>query len=122
MYQAELAKQRYGAITTEIVDAPEFYLPRTITSNTWRRIRPAIAAMAAPRVLPDRHRRQADARGQRLSGESSDVFGRGAFRPLLRSLSALVRNTPFSGERMQLVSKVALSNPSIALSKCVQLI
>ena len=25
MYQAELAKKRYGAITTEIVDAPEFY-------------------------------------------------------------------------------------------------
>ena len=25
MYEAELAKKRYGAITTEIVDAPEFY-------------------------------------------------------------------------------------------------
>ena len=25
MYQAELDKKRYGKITTEIVDAPEFY-------------------------------------------------------------------------------------------------
>jgi len=49
MYQAELAKQRYGAITTEIVDAPEFYLPR---------LSPAIPGEESGRLLrPWRHRR-----------------------------------------------------------------
>ena len=48
MYEQELKKKRYGAITTEIVDARSSILPRTITSSTWPRIRLAIAGWAGP--------------------------------------------------------------------------
>ena len=63
MYEQELKNKRYGAITTEIVDAPEFYFAEDyhqqyLAKNPTRLLR----ARRHRRVLPDRHRRQADAR------------------------------------------------------------
>jgi peptide methionine sulfoxide reductase MsrA len=46
MYDAELRKKGFRPVTTEIIAAS--ISPRTITSNTWRRIRSAIAGSAAP--------------------------------------------------------------------------
>ena len=47
-YAKALGAQRMGPITTEILERRRSISPRTITSNIWRKIRTAIAALAAP--------------------------------------------------------------------------
>ena len=47
-YQKALAAKGLGTITTEIAPAGDSISPRTIISNIWPRIRPAIADLAAP--------------------------------------------------------------------------
>ena len=68
MYEKELANKRYGAITTEIVDAPEFYFAEDyhqqyLAKNPARLLR----ARRHRRVLSDRHGRQGRAGRWRLS-------------------------------------------------------
>ena len=68
MYQKELDKQRYGAITTEIVDAPRVLFRRGLSpavsgEEPVRLLRPR----RHRRVVSDRHRRQADAGSRRLT-------------------------------------------------------
>ena len=53
LYGERLQKAGHGAITTEILAAPRITSPRSITSSTSRRIRPATAASAA-RASPAR--------------------------------------------------------------------
>ena len=67
MYQRELTKKGYGAITTEVVDAPEFYFAEDyhqqyLAKKSLRLLRP----WRHRRVVPDRHRGQVDAGGRRL--------------------------------------------------------
>ena len=47
-YQKALAAKGLGTITTEIAPAADLSSPRTIISNIWPRIWPAIAGSAAP--------------------------------------------------------------------------
>ena len=75
MYEQELKNKRYGAITTEIVDAPEFYFAEDyhqqyLAKNPARLLRPR----RHRRVLPDRHWRKADTgrAGVRPSRTTSD--------------------------------------------------
>ena len=43
-----LEAPRYGAISTQIADAPPFYFAESTTSSTWPKTAPAIAGSAAP--------------------------------------------------------------------------
>ena len=51
MYEQELKKKRYGAITTEIVDAPEFYFAEDYHQQYLAKNPSAIAGSAAPACL-----------------------------------------------------------------------
>ena len=90
MYETAIKGKGYGAITTEIVDAPSSISPRTTTSNISPRIRPAIAGSAAPACRARSARRQADAGRWRLtSSPSSEKRG----RPLgARCIRAMAKN------------------------------
>ena len=81
MYEQAIKAKRYGAITTEIVDARRVLLrrglPPAISGQEPVRL---LRARRYRRVVPDRHRRQAGARRQRLIGDYRENRIAGALR------------------------------------------
>ena len=70
MYEKELKSKGYGAITTEIVDAPEFYFAEDYHQQYLAKNPFGYCGLRRHRrVVPDRHRRQA-----RRRPPAPDVF------------------------------------------------
>ena len=59
-----LKNKRYGAITTEIVDAPEFYFAEDYHQQYLEKNPHGYCGLGGTDVLPYRHRRQADAKAR----------------------------------------------------------
>ena len=100
MYEQELKKKRYGAITTEIVDAPEFYFAEDYHQQYLAKNPFGYCGLGGTGVvLPDRDRRKADARRDGLIACAAMTRGQQIHATVARLSGAAGRQHPRQGTR-----------------------